>query len=422
MKLAIVVSLVAIAGGVFWYTNLNGTKVKGAYRTVEVERGDLEAVVSTTGTLEPVTTVQVGTQVSGIISDILVDYNDRVEKDQVIARIDPALLEISVRDARASLNQRQAELRKATHTFERIARLHDKQMASEDEFADARYDFDAARASVEVAQVGLDRSKRSLGYATISAPISGTVIERNVDVGQTVAASLQAPQLFLIADDLSKMQILASVDESDIGRIREGQTARFTVQAYGDDVFAGTVRQVRLQSTTEENVVTYTVVVDVSNEEGKLLPGMTATIEFLVETAEDVMKVANSALRFRPTEQMVEQLRTASRAQRDERSKRPTTRRQGQMGAAGPVTHGFSGGQGRPDLTRLWYLDEAGNLAVARARTGISDGQSTQIEGPEIKPGMQVIAGISRGTSGETTNPFQQTRERRPPGPPVPGF
>ncbi|MBN1344734.1 MAG: efflux RND transporter periplasmic adaptor subunit [Phycisphaerae bacterium] len=422
MKLPIVLCVIAIVGGVYWFTGRNGTATADAYRTVPVERGDLKAVVSTTGTLEPVTTVQVGTQVSGIISEILVDYNDTVVKDQVIARIDPALLDIQVRDGQAGLDRAQADFKKAQREFQRIEKLYARQMASEDEFIAAQCAFDGTKASVESARVALDRAKQGLAYATIHAPISGTVVERNVAVGQTVAASLQAPQLFLIADDLSRMRILASVDESDIGRIKEGQAAEFTVQSYAEETFTGRVRQVRLQSKTEENVVTYTVVVDVSNPEGKLLPGMTATIEFLVATATDVMKVANAALRFRPTEDMLKKLSVRQESEPNERPDRPTSQRQGEMGAARQVAGGLGGGQDRSDLARLWYVDEQGVLAVVAVRTGISDGQSTQIEGSDVRPGLRVIAGISRAASRGSTNPFQQTREQRPPGPPMPGF
>lgn len=263
-KLIIIVTLFAVAGAVSLYF-LRDTAGQGAsYRFVTVEFGDLESVVSTTGTLDAVTTVEVGTQVSGIIDRIYVDFNDTVKKGQVITRPDTTLLESAVRDAEANLERNQA-------------------------------------------------------YATIYAAISGTVIERKVDVGQTVASSLSTPQLFLIADDLTRMQILASVDESDIGRIEEGQTGRFTVQAYPDDTFEGTVRQVRLQSTIEENVVDYTVVVDVENPGGRLLPGMTATVDFLVETVSDVLKVPNAALRFRATKEMMAGARDRMQARREAR-------------------------------------------------------------------------------------------------------
>ncbi len=180
---------------------------------------------------------------------------------------------------------------RAERDFERFKSLHADGIAADADFNKAQYALDVARANVKSAHASLARARRNLGYATITAPVSGTVIERDVDVGQTVAASFSSPRLFRIANDLTEMQILASVDESDIGQIQEGQTARFTVKAYPDETFQGTVRQVRLQSTTEENVVNYTVVIDVDNPDGKLLPGMTATVEFLVAKAEDVLKV-----------------------------------------------------------------------------------------------------------------------------------
>jgi len=274
-----------LAGVTFWFLGRRGAGAERTYRFVTVEHGKLESLVSSTGTLGAVTTVQVGTQVSGIIAKILVDFNDRVTSGQTIALIDTTLLASAVRDARANLERAQAELAQAEREFRRLQSLYDETLVAETEFNLAQYALDVARANGKSAQISLERAKQNLDYATIRAPISGTVIERNVDVGQTVAASFSAPQLFLIANDLASMQILASVDESDIGQIKEGQQARFTVQAYPDESFTGTVRQVRLQSTTLENVVNYTVVVDVENPAGKLLPGMTATVDFIIEGA-----------------------------------------------------------------------------------------------------------------------------------------
>src|SRR5690606_22521268 len=189
--------------------------------------------------------------------------------------------------------------------YERNAQLHERKVVTDAELGSVRYQLQVAEAGMRSAQVAYDRAVRNLGYTEIYAPIDGIVVDRNVDVGQTVAASLSTPQLFLIAQDLSEMQILASVDESDIGVIREGQEVYFTVQAYPDETFAGTVKQVRLQSTTQENVVTYTAVVSVQNPDGRLLPGMTATVEFVTGSAEDALLVPNAALRFRPTQEML---------------------------------------------------------------------------------------------------------------------
>jgi len=278
-KIIALVLVVVLTGAGWWIYNQNGEEVANPYRFVTAEEGNLEAVVSSTGTLEAVTTVQVGTQVSGIVSDIYVDFNDHVRRGQIIARIDTTLLVSAVRDAQANLERNQAQLDQASREYKRINDLYVKQFSTDVDYNLAKYNLDVALASTKSAVNNLERARRNLDYATIRAPISGVVIERNVDVGQTVAASFSAPQLFLIARDLSQMQILASVDESDIGRIEEGQEARFTVQAFDERSFMGRVRQVRLQSTIQENVVNYTVVVDVDNADGSLLPGMTATVE-----------------------------------------------------------------------------------------------------------------------------------------------
>ena len=443
-KIVLVIVALLLTGATVWYFNRGDEVAVSPYRFVTLEQGDLEAVVSSTGTLDAVTTVQVGTQVSGIISHIYVDFNDNVRKGQIIARIDTTLLVSSVRDAQTTLTRNQAQLRQAQREFERLKSLYDKQFITEVEFNKAQYDLDIAIAATQSAEISLERAQQNMSYATIYAPISGTVIERNVDVGQTVAASFSAPQLFLIADDLSRMEILASVDESDIGMIKEGQTARFTVQAYPDDTFTGLVRQVRLQSTIQENVVNYTVVVDVDNEEGKLLPGMTATVDFLIETATDVLKVSNAALRFRPTEAMIAEARERMQQQREARQANlPDSVRQqrgqrggngegvqrrgqggfgGQGGGFGGQGGGFAGFGGRQggnsDFTMLWYLDEEGNLSMAPARTGISDGQMTEIRSRRLEPGMQIIAGVTQAAQSSSNNPFQQNQQggRRPGG------
>lgn len=384
------------------------------YRFVTVERGNLESVVASTGNLSAVTTVQVGTQVSGIVNDIYVDFNDEVRRGQIIARIDTTLLVSSVQDARATLSRNQAQLDFANIEFERVKNLYEKNFATEVEYNQAKYNLDLAKATIVSSEINLERALRNLDYATITAPIKGVVVERNVDEGQTVAASLNAPQLFLIANDLADMEILVSVDESDIGLIKEGQTVRFTVQAYDEDTFYGEVKQVRLQSAIQENVVTYTAVVGVDNTDGRLLPGMTATVEFLIETVDDVMKVPNAALRFRPNEQMMLELRERMQAQRAAAG--DSAAASGAQGAAAPgrpATGGWAsagGGQGfggSSDRAMLWYLDEEGNLSVLRARTGITDGSQTEISGRGIEEGMQVIAGVTViEEEGGLQNPF----------------
>ena len=418
-KTIVVAALVLVAAVAAWRIGGSRGRVDGGYRLVTVERGDLEAVVTSTGTLDAVTTVQVGTQVSGIIESILVDFNDRVAADQVVAMVDTTLLASAVREAQADLERGEADLRQAEREQRRIAALHAEGLVAETEFNTAQYDLDVARAAIKSARIGLERAQRNLDYATIRAPISGTVIERNVDVGQTVQASFSAPQLFLIAADLSQLQILAAVDESDIGRIAEGQTVRFTVQAYDDRTFDGVVRQVRLQSVTEENVVNYTVVVDVANPDGALLPGMTATVDFLVAAARDVLMVPNAALRFRPDEEML----AALQERRRNEGGGPSGDGARTSGASAGVAGGGSDGSGttRARPTLLWYLDDGGELNAAPVRTGLSDGTNTEIQGRNLEAGMQVVAGLSSGgtTRSGSANPFQQNQQtgQRPPPP-----
>ena len=385
--LAGLIALAALAGAGYLYWRAQATDGAPRYRLAAIERGDVEYLVSSTGKLEPVTRVAVGTQVSGIISEILVDFNDEVRKGQIVARIDPTLLESAVRDAQANLARNVAQLQQLESEYGRIERLHQAGLVSQTEYDTAKYALEVGRETVSSSSIALARAKQNLSYATIYAPISGTVIERNVDVGQTVAASFSAPQLFLIAADLSRMQILANVDESDIGRIEEGQSVRFTVSAYPDRSFEGRVRQVRLQSTLVENVVNYTVVIDVDNPDRQLLPGMTATVDFYVEAARDVLKVQNAALRFRPTAEMLAALR--GNGERSSRSE---------------------GG------ARLFVLGEDGKLSVIPVETGLTDGQWTEISGEGLEEGMKAIAGVVTEDSPSTTNPFaapQPTGPRR---------
>jgi HlyD family secretion protein len=447
-RFAVGAVVVAVGAGALWiYRNAEAHEAP-AYRFATVTRGNLESTVSATGALSAVTTVQVGTQVSGQVAQIYVDFNDRVKKGQLLARIDPTLQQQAVLDAQAGLVRAQADLERSKAEYERNKTLFDQKVLTATEFNTAQYNYTVAQASVKSAQVALDRARKNLSYTEIYAPIDGVVVERNVDVGQTVAASLSAPQLFLIANNLSQMQILASVDESDIGLIHERQDVRFTVQAYPNQTFTGNVRQVRLQSATTENVVNYTVVVSVANPKGTLLPGMTATVEFLTGSAKDALIVPNAALRFRATPEMMAEAgvsasgtgapRTAAdsaafAARRDSlRAARAASgaggagQAAGQAGANGNRAGGtgearsqVSGGT-RGGFAQLWYLDSTtGKPAVMRVRAGLSDGQNTQVMGPNVKEGMQVIIGTATTTAAPTTtttSPFQQ--QRRGPGGP----
>ncbi len=421
-----------VIAAIVWLTSRGGAETS-SWRFVAVERGSLEQVVAATGTLTPVKTVEVGTQASGQIAELYVDFNDHVAKGQLLARIDPTLQRQAVRESEANLERTQADVEQKQREFDRTKELHAQQGATDSEYNAAEYALTIARSNRTSAEVSLERARNNLSYTEIYSPIDGIVIQRNVDVGQTVAASLSAPQLFLIAADLTAMEILASVDESDIGTIEVGQETRFTVQAYPDRTFDGTVRQVRLQSSIQENVVNYTVVVGVQNPEGELLPGMTATVEFITAGAEDVLKVPNAALRFQPPEEMLVAFRERMMEQMQARraamdsvggapagpaGERPASgARAGGDGAGmvpggaaahGTAASGGAGGASRGDGNRLWMLDENGELTMVRVRPGITDGQYTEISGQRVEEGMQVIAGIVSGAAASSTsNPFQ---------------
>lgn len=377
---------VLLAAGALWARGLGEDGGGLPYRFARVEKADVQSTVAATGSLSAVRTVQVGTQVSGQVSAIYVDFNDLVREGQLLARIDPTLLQQSVREAEASLARGKAEAERARREYDRGEKLAEGQVITDAELSDLIYNLQVAQANLRSAEIALERASRNLDYTEIHAPIDGIVVERNVDVGQTVAASLAAPQLFLIAQDLSEMQILAAVDESDIGLIHQGQEVEFTVQAYPDETFGGTVEQVRLQSTTNENVVTYTVVVSVENPDGRLLPGMTATVDFVIGSTSDAFVVPNAALRFRPTEQMLE-----------------------------------AAGKAAPATSVLWTV-EGSRPTTVPIEIGLSDGQRTAVSGEGLRPGMQVIVGTTEGTSAATSglaNPLQQSNGAG--GPPPPG-
>jgi len=423
MRIIVTAALLVLVTAGFWLYRRADASEAPAYRFAAVERGDLQATVSATGKLNAVTTVQVGTQVSGQVSAIHADFNDAVKKGELIARIDPTLQEQAVREARANVERSRAELEQAERAYERNRQLYETKVVTQSELEAVQYARSVAKANMQSAEVSLDRARRNLAYTSIHAPIDGIVVERNVDVGQTVAASLSAPQLFLIANDLSRMQILAAVDESDIGLIHDGQPVNFTVQPYPNETFTGTVRQVRLQSTTTENVVNYTVVVEVANPDGKLMPGMTATVEFVTGSAADVLTVPNAALRFRPTETMLAELGerpgAAGAPLPDSASARSSRAAAGQ--AASGAASRPAGARRPANAAMLWYVDRDGALATARVQTGITDGQRTEIRGADLAAGTQIIVGVTQtaaDAAGGSASPFQpQTQQGpRPPG------
>jgi HlyD family secretion protein len=356
--------VIAIAVPAVLLFRSKGNEIK--FRTEKIIRGDIEMAVTATGTVNPVTTVLVGTQVSGTIKNIYVDFNSPVKKGQLIARIDPALFEAQVNQARANLLLAKANLEKAQatsvdakRTMERNKELLSKNLIAQSDFDTAETNYETADASVSAAksqvtqsEAALSSAETNLFYTKIVSPVDGIVVSRNVDVGQTVAASFQTPTLFSIAQDLTKMQIDTNVAEADIGGIKLGQNVEFTVDAYPDTTFKGKVWQIRNAPIIVQNVVTYDVVIQVDNPELKLKPGMTANVSIIVSISKDVLKIPNAALRFRP----VEKVKTA-------------------------VQQKGSG---------VWILEQ-GEPKRIPVSTGISDGNYTELVSGNIKDGQELI-------------------------------
>ncbi len=290
----IIIIVVVVLGFIF----LGGAKksgARGAFVTIEVSRGDMEQVVSATGEISPVNTVSVGSQVSGTIEDIFVDFNSHVKQGDILLKIEPSVLQSSVTEAHAALDSAKSQMNLAKSDYVRNKSLYADGFIARAEMEQSQSQYEQSVAAVTRAQSQYDKAVTNLGYATITSPVDGTVISRKVDKGQTVAASFQTPDLFEIAEDLTKMQIETAVSEADIGMIQQGQSVHFTVDAYPGNTFVGVVRQIRLSPTTTSNVVVYTVVIDVDNEQLLLMPGMTAFVTIVVNRAEDAWYAPNSA-------------------------------------------------------------------------------------------------------------------------------
>ncbi|HPC35049.1 MAG TPA: efflux RND transporter periplasmic adaptor subunit [Candidatus Marinimicrobia bacterium] len=385
----------------------------------QVSRGNIETIISSTGTLVAIGTVDVGTQVSGRIDKVLVDYNDIVKKDQVLAVLDTLLLSQSVKEAEANLQKMQALYEQAAFQYDRISNLFQRKLVSEQEYIDARTNKATSEVGLKQAQIALDKAVTDYGYAIIRSPISGTVIDRAVEEGQTVAASFSTPTLFTIAKDLTKMEIEALVDESDIGEIKTGQKVRFTVQSYQNKIFQGVVRQVRLQPQTVSNVVNYTVIVDADNHEQLLLPGMTATVDFIIDSRENVLIVPNSALKITPTEEMLAKAHQARTAQVEQLPDSVKIRLREQAPQL-PSANQFPVGSKIPTRPMpIWYVNESGQILMALVQTGLSDTKNTEIlENPEIKEGTKII--VSLITNGKKMVNNTSNNQRRGMGGPPP--
>ncbi|HEY2899915.1 MAG TPA: efflux RND transporter periplasmic adaptor subunit [Polyangia bacterium] len=411
----VAVIVLGAAGGTTYYRATHKNTVH--FETVAVDRGAIMAKVTATGTLSALVTVQVGSQVSGRVSEIRVDFNSQVKKGQVVAKIDPPLFQAALDQAdandvaaRGNLTKLQARADDAKAQLTRAEELARRKVIAQQDLDTMRAnakaadgDVVAAQGQVAQAKASLHQARVNLAYTTISSPITGVVISRSVDVGQTVAASLAAPTLFVIAQDLTKMQVDTSVAEADIGKLRAALQATFTVDAYPSRKFKGVIRQIRNAPQTLQNVVTYDAVVDVDNNGLELRPGMTATVTFIYDQKDDVLRVANAALRFQPPAELQQRGRSgggpadagvANGGASAGGAARSGDRARG--GGGGPPGAGGSrrprgGGDGEPpDRRTLWVLRDNNPLPLS-VHTGLSDGVTTEVDSPQLQAGDRAI-------------------------------
>ena len=375
-KTWIVIGIVAVA--VVAWLLLSGGKKKETvtFETARVEKTNIQSTITATGTIEPVTSVTVGTQVSGIVSRLYVDYNSVVKKGQIIAELDKTNLTSELKTAQANLSSAQSTLNYELNNYNRYKTLFDKGLVSADEFETAKLSYLKAKEQVVTSQQSVQRAQTNLGYATITSPIDGVVLSKSVEEGQTVAASFNTPELFTIAQDLTDMRVIADIDEADIGGVSEGQRVTFTVDAFPDDLFHGQVTQVRQQATTESNVVTYEVVISAPNNDLKLKPGLTANVTIYTMEKNDVLAVSSKALRFMPNEALL------TEGQKVEDCEAPQ---------------------------KVWTKD--GDIFKAHAvQTGTTNGVLTEIldgvgEGTEVLVGFNIENGEAE-ESQQNSNPF----------------
>jgi HlyD family secretion protein len=432
-KWVILTVIIVIVGACAAY--LFGNKEKPQYYTSAVQRGDISDVVEATGTINAVTTVQVGSQVSGTISQLFADFNSQVKKGQVIARIDPRLFEgtllqakadlenarANLAVAKATLEKSKAALAQAKQDYERTTGLTKEGVMSEQQLEVSKANYDSAVAQVNASQASVVQAdaqvkqktaavnvaQTNLDYTVITAPIDGTVIARSVDVGQTVAASLQAPTLFTIAQDLTKMQVYTATDESDVGMIRPGQKVTFRVDAFPKDRFEGVVDQVRMNATTVQNVVTYNTIINFANPERKLFPGMTAYVSIPVAEAYNVVKIPNGALRYRPDDAQAI-LAKYGMGHGQGAGVTPTGGTKSSSGAQGQAQRKGSDDPSadkmpssrevKPESATVWKLRQDGTIEPVRLRIGITDRTVTEVKDVlkgELKEGDQLVIGSS---------------------------
>ena len=383
-KALVIAAVAAIATLAVWLLSGGKKEEKITFDTAAVAPANIMNSITATGTIEPVTSVTVGTQVSGIVSKLFVDYNSVVKKGQVIAELDKTNLMSQLNTAKTQLATAQSQLNYQTANYKRYKTLFEKGLVAADDFDNAKLSYTQAKEQVVSAKEEVQRAQTNLGYATITSPIDGVVLSKSVEEGQTVAASFSTPELFTIAQDLTNMQVVADVDEADIGDVKEGERVTFTVDAYPDDTFEGEVKQVRQEATTTNNVVTYEVVISAPNADLKLKPGLTANVTIYTAERKGVLSVPSKALRFTPQKETVGKMKIVDVANAK---------------------------------NKVWTID--GNSIVAhKVNIGMTDGTNTQIVGG-IAEGTKVITGLNV-MGGEEKMPMEAQGEKSPfaPGPP----
>lgn len=404
---------VLAAAAIYWFFIRKNAPSVTSYEIAIVTRGSLSNTVTATGTIEPVKQVEVGTQVSGVIQKIYVDFNSTVKKGQLLAELDKTPLLAQLASAKADLESAESALTYQQANYVRIKQLFEKKAVSETDYESALYQYSNAKANLARSTSEVDRAKTNLGYAVIYSPIDGVVLNRAVDEGQTVAASFNTPTLFTIAQDLTKMQVVANVDEADIGQVLEGQKVTFTVDAYPDDNFSGTVKQVRLLATTTSNVVTYSVVIDAPNPELKLKPGLTASITAYTQEVTNVLLVPAKALKFKP-----DTLATGSTP-----PPAPPTEPTASATAAPVSDKGNTQNSSAPvpfdantQLSTVWVKNGT-QLKPVKVKTGMTDETSTEIisglaEGDEVVISMKQLdaSAAKQETTTTQSSPFMPKR------------
>lgn len=383
-KALVIAAVAAIATLAVWLLSGGKKEETITFDTAAVAPANIMNSITATGTIEPVTSVTVGTQVSGIVSKLFVDYNSVVKKGQVIAELDKTNLMSQLNTAKTQLATAQSQLNYQTANYKRYKTLFEKGLVAADDFDNAKLSYTQAKEQVASAKEEVQRAQTNLGYATITSPIDGVVLSKSVEEGQTVAASFSTPELFTIAQDLTNMQVVADVDEADIGDVKEGERVTFTVDAYPDDTFEGEVKQVRQEATTTNNVVTYEVVISAPNADLKLKPGLTANVTIYTAERKGVLSVPSKALRFTPQKETVGKMKIVDAANAK---------------------------------NKVWTIE--GNSIVAhKVNIGMTDGTNTQIVGG-IAEGTKVITGLNV-MGGEEKMPMEAQGEKSPfaPGPP----